>query len=134
MTNELDKSRSYVGGPLVSCVVAATSYVLHTLTIGKKAQIQKIMYCNRTAGASLLRIGYLTLGAVFTQVLPDIYMVPTIDGELSALDIPLCGNAIDGFKSDTTAVTGTLGNIICQCSVAGAAPADVQVKIEVLEI
>lgn len=133
MTNELDNSRARIGGPLTSVTVAATTTLLHTLSTNKKAQIKKIMWNNRTGGNGVLRIGYLTLGAVFTQVLPDIFMVNGIDGELTEDDIPLCGNAADGFKADTTAVTGTLGNIVCQCSVGAAAPTDVQVKVEVDE-
>ena len=106
---------------------------LWTLSLGKKAVIKKIMWINRTVGAGVLRIGYLTLAAVFTAVLPDITMVAGVDGEMTEAELPISGNTIEGFQADTTLVTGSLGNIIAQASVAGVAPASVQVTIEVEE-
>ena len=106
---------------------------LWTLSLGKKAVIKKVMYINRTVGGGVLRIGYLTLGAVFTAVLPDIFMVAGVDGELTEQELPICGNEMEGFKADTTLVTGSLGNIIAQASVAGAGVLQVQVTIEVEE-
>jgi len=120
---------------LVAMGAAANVTVLvHTQSPGKRAVIKKIIWHNRTGAPGVLRFGFLTLGAVFTQVLPDIFMVAGLDGQLNENDLPICGNTPQGFAADTTAVTGTLGAIQAQSSVAGVAPADVQVRIEVEEI
>ncbi|MDD5539703.1 MAG: hypothetical protein PHG61_03325 [Candidatus Marinimicrobia bacterium] len=122
--------RSYI-----SVIVAATSYVLWTLSLGKRAFVRKLVWCNRTGGNGMLRIGYLTLGAVFVQCSPDILMLNGVDGNLTEAQLPPWGNSAEGgFIADTTLVTGTLGNIIVQCSVGGAAPADVQVSAEIEEL
>lgn len=99
----------------------------------KKAVIKKIYWHNRTGGNGMLRIGYLTLGAVFTQVLPDILMLNGFDDVLEEGELPICGNDRDGFVADTTAVTGTLGYIVAQATVAGAAGVNVHVALEVEE-
>ena len=58
-----------------------------------------------------------------------------MDGYLTELEIPICGNAIDGFAIDGTLVTGTNGNIVAQCTCAGiAAGTPVNIQIEVEEI
>lgn len=123
-----------ITGGLVSCVAAATTYTLHTLSTGKRAIVRKISAFNHQAVAVRLQIGYLTLGAVFTPCLPDIYLVTGMDLRLTEDEIPVCGNSPEGFIADTTAVTGTLGNISCQVSAAAAAPADIEVQVEVEEI
>lgn len=137
MTAE-NRAVTRVAGPLVSMVAPLTSYVLYTkgTTTPKKTRLKKIMWCNRAAGNGFLRIGYLTNAGipVFTQVLPDIMMIGGgADGELNQADIPLCGNTPDGFAVDLTAATGSNGNIVAQATVGGAAPADVQVKVEIEE-
>ena len=119
---------------LASIVIANTTTLLHTLGVGKRAIIRKIMWHNRTGGPGVLRVGYLTLAAAFVPVLPDIYMLNAMDGEMREEYIPICGNGPEGFVADTTAVTGSLGNISAQATVGGAAPADVQVTLEVEEI
>lgn len=122
-----------LGSGLISVVAAATTTRLFTLgTVStKKAIIRKIFWHNRTGGNGTLSIGYLTLGAVFTPVLPLILMLNGIDGQLEEVDIPITGNTVEGFCAERTLVTGSLGNIDCQTSVGGAAPADVLVSIEV---
>jgi len=122
--------RSYI-----SIQAANTSYIAWLLSTGKKAVIKKIMWINRTGGNGYLRVGYLTNAAVpvFTQVLPDIMMVNGIDGQLTEAELPLCGNRPEGFCADTTANTGTLGNIIIQGSVGGAPANDVMVTLEIEE-
>jgi hypothetical protein len=117
-------------------VIANTSYTLYTkgTNENKKTRIKKIIWCNRTVGNGVLRIGYTTLGAAFVQVLPDIYMIGgSMTDVMHEEDIPQCGNAIDGFIASTMPVTGSLGDIVAQASVAGAAPNDVQVRIEIEE-
>ena len=106
----------------VDILAANFSYVAWAPSTGKRAIIRKIMWYNNTGAAGYLRIGYLTLGAVFTQVLPNILMVNLADGELGEAEIPITGNTREGFYPDTTAGTGTLGNIIVQGTVGGAAP------------
>jgi len=115
---------------VVSITVPLATTTLWMTSAAKKARIRKIRWMNRTGGNGYLRIGYLTLGAVFTPVLPDILMVNLVD---DGLEPPICGNDRDGFVADTTVVTGTLGYIMAQATVAGAAPADVQVELEVEE-
>jgi len=131
-----ERAGQRISGPLVSMIVANTSYTLYLkgTNENKKTRIKKITWCNRTAGNGVLRIGYTTLAAAFVQVLPDIYMIGgSMNDSMGPDEIPESGNGPDGFIADTTAGTGTLGNVIGQASVAGAAPNDVQVKIEVEE-
>lgn len=115
---------------VVSITIALTTTPLWLTSAGKKAKIKKISWINRTVGNGFLRIGYLTLAAAFVPVLHDILMVSLID---DWMEPPICGNDRDGFVADTTALTGTLGYIVAQATVAGAAPADVQVVLEVEE-
>jgi len=118
-------------------VALANQVTLWTTSIGKRAIIRKIMATNRTPGPVWLWIGYgdLTVAAsVFRQVLPSIRLINGFDTVLMETEIPIGGNMPEGFTADTTAVTGTNGNIIAESSAAAAAPNDVQVKIEVEEI
>lgn len=109
---------------------------LHTLSLNLTAVIKKIMWFNRTGGNVLLWIGYNDLtvaAAVFRQVLPSIFCVNGMDGELNEDDLPICGNTPLGFHADITAVTGSLGNIMGEVSNSAAAPNDFMVQIEVEE-
>lgn len=118
---------------LVLIVAAAATTRLFTLgtVVPKRAVIRKVMWHNRSGGNTTLSIGYTTLGAVFTPVLPLIYMVNGLDGELDEWHLPVAGNTPQGFCPDTTLVTGTPGDIDAQAAAAGPAPAEVQVIIEV---
>lgn len=120
-------------------VAPSNASTLWLLSPGKRAIIKKIMWINRTGGGGFLRIGYddrvaPVAGPNFTQVLPDILMVAGVDGAMREEDLPICGNTREGFAVDTTANTGTVGNIMAESSVGGAAPNDVMVEIEVEEI
>ena len=117
----------------VSAIVAATSYVLWLKSPLRVAHLLRVHWTNRNAAASALRIGYLTLAAAFVQVHPDIIMLAGFDDEV-VFPWPGPGNTRYGFAADTTAITGSLGNIIIQCSVAGAAPADIQVDGDIAEL
>jgi hypothetical protein len=125
-----------ITGGLVSCVAAATSYTLHTLSLNKRAQIKKLRAFNHQPGNVRLTIGYLTNAAlpVFTPVMPDILLIAGMDFAVPESELPVCGNTPEGFAADTTATTGTLGDIVCQVSAAGAAPSDVEVQVEVEEM
>lgn len=119
--------------------IGATGFTAWTLSTGKRAIIRKIMWRNRTGGNGNLLVGYgdrTVAGSIFRQVMPSIFMVNGIDGELTEVEIPIVGNFIEGFKADTTAVTGTVGNIIVEtdCAGVGAAPTDAQVLMEIEEI
>lgn len=138
MNKEGIKLRGTAG--LVSIVAAinmgagvSNASVLHTLSAGKRAIIRKVMWSNRTAGNTMLRIGYNSLAVTFVQCLPDIEMVAGFDGELNVMDIPICGNNPLGFCPDTTPLTGTTGTIMGGAVASAAAPNDVQVTIEVEE-
>jgi len=122
-----------LGTGLISITIANTTTLLWTKSLGKTAIIRKLFWINRTAGAGYLRIGYTTLAAAWTQVSPDIWMVSLADGQLMGTELPIFGNYREGFQTDTTAVTGTLGHIQLRSTVAGVAPNDIQVYAEIEE-
>ena len=119
----------------ISIIAAATSYVAHSLSTGRRQVLRKITWFNRTGGGGVLRVGYLTNVAapVFVQVLPDIDMINGLLGEIREDNLPIVGNSVTGFCADTTLNTGSLGNIVLQATVGGAAPLDVMVSGEVEE-
>ena len=118
-------------GP-INILVANTSYTAWTPSTGKRAIIRKIHWYNNTGGNGLLRVGYLTLAAVFTQVLPSILMVNGVDDDMTEGELPIVGNTVEGFYPDTTLVTGTLGLIIVQGTVGIAFP-NCRVAMEIEE-
>lgn len=113
-------------GGLVLMVAAATSYTLWTKSLLRVAKLVAVRWYNRAGGPSLLSIGYTTLGAAFVQVHPLILMLNGFDGEIVFPGI--IGNTPYGFAADTTAGTGTLGNIIARASLAGAVATEVQIE------
>lgn len=122
----------------VGVLAPSNAVALFTLATAKvqKAIIRKIVWMNRTGGPGFLRIGYNDRtpapgGPNFVQVLPDIMMVAGIDGELQEDDLPICGNSIEGFVVDTTAITGTTGDIMAEATVGAAGLNSVQVQVEV---
>ena len=120
-------------------VAPSNATTLWTLSAGKRAVIRKIRWINRTVGLAFLRIGYddrvaAPGGPNFVQVLPDILMVNGVDDHMTEEELPICGNMQEGFALDNTALTGSTGDIMAEASAAGAAPADVQVEIEVEEL
>ncbi len=132
----MERAGQRLSGPLTPVVAALTSTIVYTKgnTSNKKVRLKKIMWNNRNAAAGALRVGYITLAGAFVQVLPDIFMIGGgVDGTYAEPDLPLCGNDPDGFIANTTLVTGTLGDIAVQSTVAAAAPNDVQVRVEVEE-
>lgn len=114
--------------------VVGADELVHTLSPTKRAIIKKIRWHNRVPANGMLRVGYLNPAAVFVQVLPDILMTAGVDDALNEADIPIVGNGPEGFVADTTAGTGTTGDIYCESTVAGAAGVNVHVVIEVEEI
>lgn len=128
-TRRLSKDRTMMG-PLTHAIAGATSYIVWTLSTGRRAVIRRLYWNNNTGADTYLSVGFLTLGAVFTVVFPRI---TTINGMSDWMEMPLVGNTLVGFAADTTLVTGSLGNIIVQVGAAGAAPNDVEVQVEVEE-
>lgn len=116
---------------LISIVAAATSTTGFILPLGKRAIIKKIHWRNRSGSNADLTIGYTNLAAAFVAIFPNILMVNGVDDGFEEGELPIMGNTPEGFMANTTALTGTLGNIILCSSVAGAAPADVQITLEV---
>ena len=117
----------------------ANNVLSWNLSTGKRAVLKKILWRNRTGGNGNLLVGYAdrtVAGALFRQVLGSILMVNGVDGELREEDLPICGNSREGFVIDTTAVTGTIGDIYLgtDCAGVGAAPGNVQVVLEVEEV
>ena len=108
-------------GGLIDILAANTSYIAFILPAGRRAVIKKIMWYNNTGGNGFLRIG-ATVAAAFTQLLPSILMVNGVDGELGEAEIPICGNAPEGFFADTTVATLTTGDIVVQGTVGAAIP------------
>lgn len=125
--------RARISGGLRAITVAATTTALHTISTGKTARIKKIMAYSRQGANVTLEIGYDTLGAVWTPVMPPITLVPNLDVGLSEADIPIAGNTPDGFHADATLVTGFAGVIAARASAAGVAPNHISVVIEVEE-
>lgn len=122
---------------LISIAFPGVSTPLLAVPTGMKSVIRKIMWTNRTGGNGYLRIGYIDIvGAAFQQVLPDILMIggPAIEDQLVDPNLPICGNAVDGFCLDINPLAGSTGVIVAQSTVAGAAPNDVQVELEVEEL
>jgi len=111
-----------LGSGRINILVAATSYTAWTPSTGKRAIIRKILWYNNTGAAGYLQIGFLTLAAVFTEVLPRILMVNGAEGAIGEDELPIVGNTREGFYPDTTLVTGTLGLITVQATVGGAIP------------
>lgn len=134
-----------ISGPLISLEAIGAGIggavtnagTAHTLSTGKRAVIKKIVWLNRAAtGRLLIGFGDRTVtGSLFRQTLPSILMLSGIDGEMGEDEIPNGGNTPEGFQTDTTAVTGTIGNILVETDAVGvgAAPVNVQVRIEVEE-
>lgn len=122
-----------ISGGLRSIVAATTSTALHTISTGLTAVIRKIIVRNHQGANIDLQIGYDTLAAVFTVVLPDLLCLAGMENIWTEDDIPIMGNYPQGFKADTTPVTGNTGIIVGQASAAAAAPADIEVIIEVEE-
>ena len=134
-----------IAGPLVTLIavgagdggVVTNAGVAHILSLGKRAVIKKIMWRNRIGVNADLYVGYGDLtgaGSLFRRVLPLILMVNGVDGELDEPNIPMGGNAPQGFQADTTLVTGSSGNILVECITVGiGAGTPVEVRIEVEE-
>ncbi len=130
----MDNVGTVVTPAMASIVGALASTILHTISPGKRAIIRKLMCTNRTLANGFLRIGFLDNVAAFNQVWPDILIPAGADIEINEADLPIRGNAPEGFEVDTTAGAGALGIIYAQATVGGAAPNDVQVMLEVEEI
>ena len=121
-----------LNAPIVSLVAALTPVVAWTASLGRAAKLKRVRWSNRTGGNSTLRIGYNDLAAAFVQVYPDILMTPGMDDELTADQLGTVGNCPYGFIASTIG-TGSNGNIAVLATVAGVAPANVQVTIQVEE-
>jgi len=125
----MTESRRILQSGLVSVVPVLTTTRLFTIPSGIVRVVpRRIDWINRTGGNGFLRIGYTTLGAAFTPVYVDIWMLNNIPDWMT---LPLIGNGPQGFSPDTTAGTGTLGHIDVQSTVGGAAPTDVLINLEV---
>lgn len=103
--------------PPVTLVLAATSYTLWLKSPGRKAHIRSIRWFSALAGT--LTIGFTSLAAAFVPAYHVLDMLAGLAGE-EIFNWPGPGNTIDGFAADATAITGSLGNIILQASVAGS--------------
>ena len=109
---------------------AVTTFVLHTMptVIPSTAKIRKILAYNNTGGNALLQLGYLSLAAVFVQTIPDLLCLAGIENIWNEIDIPNYE-----FRPDTTLVTGTLGDIVCQVPVVIANAVVVLLEVEELK-
>lgn len=122
-----------ISSGLISIVAPLATTLGLTISPGKRVVIMKLRWINRTGANGFLRIGYNTIPGVFTPVFPDIMLVAGLEDGYAEDELPIMGNGPEGFSADTTPVTGTNGNIQLQATVGGAAPADVQVEMEVEE-
>ncbi len=132
----IQESRVRLSSGLIRVTFAniGISIVIWNLSPGKRAIVRKIMWYNNTGGAGILSIGYLNLTPAFVQALPQIRMVNATHDFMSEDELPIFGNMPQGFMADTTAVTGSLGNIVIQSSVGGAPGVDAQIELEIEEI
>jgi len=115
---------------MVTVNAAVTTFVLHTMptVIPSTAKIRKILAYNNTGGNALLQLGYLSLAAVFVQTIPDLLCLAGIENIWNEIDIPNYE-----FRPDTTLVTGTLGDIVCQVPVVIANAVVVLLEVEELK-
>ncbi len=118
---------------LISVVAATTTTAIWTLTGLRRAVVRKLRVFNHQAANITLQLGYDTLAAAWTPVMPDFFCIAGMDNNWQEIELPNSGNTPQGFQIDTTAVTGFAGVIACQASAAGAAPLDIEVQVE-LEI
>jgi len=105
---------------MASIVANLTTIDLHLITPGRTAVVRKIMWSNRNAAASMLRIG----SGDFNQRLPDIWMAPGLDGVMVEEELP---------RYEFRILADVAEDITAQATVAAAAPNDIQVSIEVEE-
>jgi hypothetical protein len=103
--------------PIASCTVAVTAVALHTLSPGRSAIIRKLRVRNRNAGATVVQIG-TGLGGALVEAMPGFTVLAGLETEIPEEQLP----EVEFFA-----------NITCQATVAGVAPADVQVQVEVEE-
>ncbi len=98
--------------------------------------IRKIAWRNRIGINGDLLIGFgdrTVAGSLFRQVFPRILMVNGVHDEWVAP--PIMGNTREGFMVDTTAVTGTLGDIYVESDtvgIAGGTPVEFTIEAEIL--
>lgn len=104
-------------GGLIALVAAATPVTVYQLAPGRTCKLRKLHIFNGNAAASLLEIGRLLAGA-FVRILPRIQLV-------AGMDLILTKEQLAGFEWED--------DITAQTSVAGAAPADVQMRATVEE-
>jgi hypothetical protein len=97
--------------------------------------VRKIAWYNQIGINGILLVGYgdrTVAGSLFRQVYVPITIVNGVD---DMLEPPIFGNTPEGFMIDTTAVTGTLGDIYVECTTVGigvATPVFVVVEAEML--
>ena len=103
-----------------SIIAAATTVTLHQLTPNRTAIIRKIMWANRGAVSGVLRIG----SGDFTARIPEIDIFAGLGGVLTEDDLP---------NYEFRLLVDVAADITTQSDVGGAAPADIQVMIEVEE-
>ena len=112
---------------------AGTAWIL---TAGRVAVIRKIRWHNRSGLNGNLLVGFgdrTVAGSLFRQVLPNIWMINGIDDAIEEAFLPIAGNSVNGFQVDTTAVTGSIGNILVEstyATIAGGTPVEVIIEVE----
>ena len=110
---------------LVNVTAAAAGDLVHTLSAGSSAKINKIMYSNNTGATVTLIFGMRTNAAAFVALFPTITCV---NGQHDGWPETMIPDII--YRVDTTAApAGSDGNIYVLSSAAG-----VLVRISVEEI
>ncbi len=122
-----------VGGAIANAYNAIPMPVGNPPQGGVKIVVKKLAWYHALGFGATLLIGYgdrTVAGSLFRQVFPTINMVSGQFGWWD--DPPIMGNTPEGFMIDTTAVTGTLGNVLIESPTAGigAAPNNVFVIVE----
>ena len=108
--------------PVYTSVVALTIRQIYTMSPQRTGVIRKLMVTNRQAGTVNLFIGTGVDGAAAPLAVQTLPMIQCLGAGLTTT-----------FGEDELPGYIFSGNIACTVSAAGAAPADVQVAVEVEE-
>lgn len=103
---------------LVTSTGGGADDLLHTLSIGRKAIIRKILWYNPLGVNILLLIGTMdntVPAALFVQLLPTIIAIPGLDGERLEVELPPVEFAVDA----SALAAGATGNIFLEDASAG---------------
>lgn len=89
--------------------------LLHTLSLGRKAVIRKVVWYNPLAVNVNILLGTYTTAGVFAQLLPTIIAIPTLSGSMEEEEL----SYVEFLLDTSAAAAGTTGDIYVQDAGAG---------------